>query len=102
MALAVLVAGTLVTSVPLVASVLDDPAAVEEGRSLYGRRCFVCHLAEGGRGPNLRASALPDESFVRVVLDGRKGTQMPAFKGLLTPEEVLRIRIFLKAAVPTS
>jgi len=71
--------------------------AIEDGRQLYGQRCFVCHLANGGRGPDLHASTLSDEGFVSTVLNGRKGTQMPAFKGLITPEEVLKIRAFLRA-----
>jgi mono/diheme cytochrome c family protein len=77
---------------------LGQAEAVDEGKQLYGRRCYVCHLSSGGRGPDLHASVLGDPAFVATVLNGRKGTQMPAFKGLVTPEEVLKIRAFLAAS----
>lgn len=74
-----------------------DAEAIEQGRSLYRRTCYICHLDTGGRGPNLRKSNLKDRSFVRVVLNGRKNTQMPAWKGKLSEEEAWKILAFIEA-----
>ena len=35
---------------PLTNPVLGDPEAASEGRTTYRRRCYVCHLSEGGGG----------------------------------------------------
>jgi mono/diheme cytochrome c family protein len=69
-----------------------DPALVA-GREIYTRRCAACHgtAGGGGRGPALDGDRLieryPDPADqVRVVAEGRGG--MPAFEGVLDPEEL--------------
>lgn len=74
-----------------------DPEAIAQGRRLYRSTCYICHLDTGGRGPDLRKSKLKGQDFVRVVLNGRKGTQMPAWKGKLTEEEMWKVLVFLEA-----
>jgi mono/diheme cytochrome c family protein len=73
----------------------DDPEALVQGRRLYRSTCYICHLDGGGRGPDLRKSRLKDQDFLRVVIYGRKGTQMPAWKGKLSEEEMWKIYSFL-------
>jgi mono/diheme cytochrome c family protein len=74
-----------------------DPQRAEEGRVLLNQTCVVCHGAggPGGRGPNLRESKLVGLPFLRVVWEGRKGTQMAAWKGRLSEEERWEIRTCL-------
>jgi mono/diheme cytochrome c family protein len=74
-----------------------DPDAIVQGRRLYRSTCYICHLDAGGRGPDLRKSKLKEQDFMRVVINGRKGTQMPAWKGKLTEAEMWKIYTFLQA-----
>lgn len=71
--------------------------AIEQGRSLYRRTCQICHMDSGGRGPDLRKSKLTGQDFIRIILNGRKNTQMPAWKGKLTEEQAWKILAYLQA-----
>ena len=79
----------------------NQPAKVETnvGEALYRKSCAECH------GLNAKGSALAkdltsfkdtDEAFVKIVLNGRPGTAMTPFKGLLTEEDVRQIRTYIK------
>ena len=59
----------------------------------------MLHLpsSAGGRGPNLFATKLSDEQFLETVINGRKGTQMPAFGLRLSPDEVWQVHAFVKS-----
>jgi mono/diheme cytochrome c family protein len=74
-----------------------DAAAIEEGGRLYRARCFGCHMAAGGSGPRIFRSALPAKRYFEIVEKGVPGTLMPAFRGLLTAEEIWRIQAFTAA-----
>ena len=76
---------------------LSQPAAIDEGDHLYHNHCIGCHGLKGGRGPNIFATQLTNEQFLEVVINGRKGTQMPAWGFRLSPDDVWKIRAFLKA-----
>ena len=76
---------------------LGQPDAIAEGDSIYHNHCIGCHGLKGGRGPNIFATQLTDEQFLEVVINGRKGTQMPAWGFRLSPDDVWKIRAFLKA-----
>ncbi len=75
-----------------------QPEAVAEGAQLYSRKCSVCHGPHGGRGPDLHETTLSDRRFFETVMDGRQGTQMPAFRGRITPDEVWKIHAYLKSS----
>lgn len=72
-----------------------DAAEVEAGRRLYRTRCYICHHNEGGRGPNLFATRLTEEQFVEVVINGRNGTQMPAFGLRMGPDQARHLHAFV-------
>jgi mono/diheme cytochrome c family protein len=61
------------------------PATVLDFATLYKKNCAGCHGADGKLGPapplhDRRFLAIvPDKELLRVVLDGRPGTSMPAF-----------------------
>jgi mono/diheme cytochrome c family protein len=82
---------------PLLNPRLGDPAAIEEGRRFYRTRCVICHGQQGGRGPNLFAAALDDEQFLEVVINGRAGTQMPAFGARMSPDDVWAVHAYVKS-----
>ena len=76
-----------------------DPS--EAGRSLFSTACSRCHGAEGVGGG--QAGAIPpirnyqggQERFVRVVQNGRQGTPMAPFRGILTVDEILGVYRYL-------
>jgi ABC-type amino acid transport substrate-binding protein len=76
-----------------------DP--VEAGRSLFSTICSRCRGGEGvgggvgGRVPIIRNYQGGQETFVRIVQNGRAGTPMTPFKGLLTMDETLSIFQYL-------
>jgi len=74
-----------------------DEEKIADGQRLYKNTCYICHLENGGRGPNLKKSRLADTAFIRVVREGRKGTQMPAWRGKLTEEEMWKIYAYIRA-----
>jgi mono/diheme cytochrome c family protein len=74
-----------------------DATVIAEGRRLYRSTCYICHADTGSRGPNLRRSKLKGQQFLRIVMNGRKGTQMPAWKGKLSEEEMWKILAFIEA-----
>lgn len=72
-----------------------------EGRKIYAAQCQNCHGENGvGQIPGTpdfsRGQALfkPDMTLVQTIKDG-KG-MMPAYRGLLTDEELLDVVAFLR------
>lgn len=72
-----------------------NAAAVDSQRlrSMLRHDCGSCHglFLRGGLGPPLTAAALagkPAPLLVETILDGRPGTPMPGWRGLLSAEEV--------------
>ena len=76
---------------------LGQPDAIAAGHDTYGGKCYICHHSAGGRGPNLFATKLTDEQFLKTVTNGRKGTQMPAFGKRLTEDEIWQLHAFVKS-----
>ena len=76
---------------------LGQPDAIATGRVTYAGKCYVCHHSSRARGPNLFATKLTDQRFLETVIQGRKGTQMPAFGLRLSPDEVWQVHAFIKS-----
>lgn len=74
-----------------------DEDKIAEGQRLYKNTCYICHLDNGGRGPNLKKSKLVDTAFLRIVREGRKDTQMPAWREKLTEEEMWKIYAYIRS-----
>ena len=77
-----------------------DAEAIAEGQKLYRSTCYICHGDTGARGPNLRKSKLKGQAFMKIVIQGRKGTQMPAWKGKLTESEMWKLYSFIEVPLP--
>ena len=58
---------------------LGQPDAIAAGRVTYAGKCYVRRHSSGAREPNLFATKLSHQRFPETVIQGRKGTQMPAF-----------------------
>jgi mono/diheme cytochrome c family protein len=74
-----------------------QPEAIEAGQIIYAHKCYVCHHSAGARGPDLFATRLTDEQFLETVINGRQGTQMPAFGLRLSPDEVWQVHAFIRS-----
>ena len=80
---------------PYTNPLLGNAEAQAEGLRLYRTRCYVCHLGEGGRGPNLFGTKLTDEQFMTVVIQGR--ATMPAFGLRMSPDDVWAVHAYVKS-----
>ncbi|MBV6508944.1 MAG: hypothetical protein JJLCMIEE_02011 [Acidimicrobiales bacterium] len=72
-------------------------ASAALGAAVYAGKghCASCHGPDGsgGVGPRLAGGAVTDaypaiEDQIAVITNGVAGTDMPAYRGLLTPEEI--------------
>ncbi len=100
MVAALFVAATIVSSFPTRAQdsnsspVFGQHDAIAQGRRVYRTRCYICHLSNGGRGPNLFTNRLTDEQFMEIVINGR-GT-MPALGTILVLDDVWNVLAYVK------
>lgn len=114
---AIVAASCLVASVvaPAVARAADasellnpfagSAEAAAKGEELFGRNCQQCHNSrgKGGKGPQLvrgawgPGGANSDGYMYRTITGGRPGTQMGAFGGSLSADEIWQIVTFLRA-----
>jgi cytochrome c oxidase cbb3-type subunit III len=87
-----------------------DSAELELGRKVYNFRCYFCHgysgdaktLATTYLSPkprdfkNTPLAALPRDAMLIAVRDGRAGTAMKGFTGILTPSEIAAVTDFVR------
>lgn len=73
------------------------------GQAVYAQQCAACHGAdgEGGTGTalgNAAMLALTSDKFLRhAIANGRQGTPMPAFDGVLSAREIDDVTAFLRS-----
>lgn len=92
MARSIWLALSLILSASLIA---DDSISIsrqQDLRNLLTQDCGSCHglTMKGGLGPALLPSMLrgkPAEYISAIILDGRPGTAMPAWRPLISPTE---------------
>lgn len=94
-----------------------DPATLAEGRALFSDNCARCHGAAGmGDGDGARSldpspallayliqmPMLVDEYLLWSIADGGRdfGTGMPAFRRLLSRDQIWKIVLFMRAGFP--
>lgn len=94
-AAAALATGRASSEDDIVNPVLGQAEAIAAGRVIYRTRCYICHLSDGGRGPNLFTSKLSDNQFLETAVNGR-GT-MPAFGTLIAPDDIWNVHAYVKS-----
>jgi mono/diheme cytochrome c family protein len=79
-----------------------DPAAVARGYDLFAARCAFCH---GGHGMGAKGPALTAGHYKRggsnltlfsTIATGRPGTQMGAFGGTLSADDIWDIIAYIR------
>lgn len=79
-----------------------DPAAIARGYDLFAARCSFCH---GGHGMGAKGPALTAGHYKRggsnltlfsTIATGRPGTQMGAFGGTLSADEIWDIIAYIR------
>ena len=90
-----------VESIDLPAELVHGDA--ERGRTVFAEECARCHggNAEGDIGPaigNPALLALASDAFLRyAIVNGRDGTDMPAFGGVLPDSDIDAVTAFLRS-----
>src|SRR2546430_469316 len=79
--------------------------AIAQGEQIYNQNCTSCHGPNGGAGEigpeiihNLSVplrGELNDSQILEVIRNGAPGTVMPAWKGKLADDDILKIGAFL-------
>jgi cytochrome c oxidase cbb3-type subunit III len=79
--------------------------AIAQGEQIYNQNCTSCHGINGGAGEigpeiihNLSVplrGELDDDQILEVIRNGAPGTAMPAWKGKLADDNILKIGAFL-------
>ena len=75
-------------------------AGAKQGRSLYYQICAPCHgedASGGGPVPSLKEFQGTEEKFLQIGLNGRADRGMPPWKGKLSEDELLAIRVFIQS-----
>lgn len=86
--------------------------AIAQGQQLYNQNCTSCHGPNGGAGEigpeivhNLSMplrGELDDNQILDVIRNGAPGTVMPAWKGKLAEDDILKIGAFLHSLQGTA
>jgi len=85
---------SLILSVPVYSDSNISTSRQQDLRNLLIQDCGSCHglRMKGGLGPALLPSTLvgkPAEVISAIILNGRPGTAMPAWRPLISPDEAL-------------
>lgn len=91
----------------------ENESPIDRGKRIYQSRCVECHGVEG-RGDGERApslsprpgslvsaatSAKSDRELLRTIQHGKPRTAMPAWKDVLTEEEIGEVLRYLRSLV---
>jgi ABC-type amino acid transport substrate-binding protein len=74
-------------------------AELRAARSTYLTQCSQCHGTDGQGTPaaaNLRAFKGTEDDFLRIVRNGRPGTAMTPWKGLIDDDDIRSIARYIK------
>ena len=88
-------------AVALAQATRDAPLTPElrAARSTYLTQCSQCHGTDANgtaAAANLRTYKGTEDDFLRVVQQGRAGTGMTPWKGLISDEEIRNIARYIK------
>lgn len=94
-----------------VASAAALAAAQPNGSAIFKEHCTACH---GGDGKGVATigtpdftsakiqNSLTDQEITTTITDGRKGTIMPAWKGMLSGDEIAAVASYVRSLGPAN
>jgi quinohemoprotein ethanol dehydrogenase len=86
----------VIASAPAMA---QDRAAIEAGEQVYDEHCATCHgakLRPTGAMPDLKQQKAEGRArFDQIVMSGKN--QMPAWQGVISPEELDHIWAYIRS-----
>lgn len=91
----------LIVFISAALALIASPALSEpDGAQVYAEHCAACHAETrlGGTGPALipqTLSRMRGPSLEDVITNGRPATQMPAYSGVLSPQEIAAVAAYL-------
>lgn len=93
-------------AVMAVAKKLDFQTSMEKGKEVYERACAVCHKSDGTGMPPvflpLKGSSVstgkPISRHIDIILNGREGSAMQAFREQLNDEEIATVTTYERNA----
>ena len=77
---------------------LKDPKMIAAGHDLFlAKQCAHCHGADGRGGINLTQRELDPKDIFQSIADGREksGLRMPAWREVLTDEEIWKATAYV-------
>lgn len=87
----------------LIARVWDFDTLMEQGKQVYASQCATCHQQDGSglapAFPALSGSAVatgPVRATIDLVVDGRDGTAMQAWGGLLSAADIAAVLTYIR------
>jgi len=87
----------------LIARVWDFDTLMEQGKQVYASQCATCHQQDGSglapAFPALSGSAVatgPVRATIDLVVDGRDGTAMQAWGGLLSSADIASVLTYIR------
>ncbi|MFN3529465.1 MAG: SirB2 family protein [Bacteroidia bacterium] len=82
----------------------DSYDILDHGQALYINNCAVCHGNDGALGAggskNLQLTLKDKQEMYTIIYEGKNG--MPAFKGMLSSEEMMATVAYVKARLATT
>ncbi|MGQ4808671.1 hypothetical protein NKDENANG_02059 [Candidatus Entotheonellaceae bacterium PAL068K] len=91
------------TSVPSSNPLSGDPEAIQQGQKLFFKWCVQCHGPKadgqsrfGKYAKDLRKFKQGFSQFVVIVVNGRRKKRMPAWRGVISGDEIAQIGAYLE------
>jgi cytochrome c oxidase cbb3-type subunit 3 len=81
-------------------------ASAPSGKSIYKRRCMMCHGADGKGYPAMKSpdltdpkwqASVKDKELIEVIKNGKKDTHMPAFGDKLKDNEIKAVTEYIRS-----
>ncbi len=91
---------------PHLTALQDPPQEVPAGSRIFAEDCAGCHGVAGKGGGAMKAPdftdpavqvALPEDTVLKTIRDGKAGTAMPAWQGKLSEAEIDAVANFVKS-----
>jgi cytochrome c oxidase cbb3-type subunit 3 len=90
----------------LMSAVAFQESTAPSGKSIFKRRCMMCHGADGKGYETIKTpdftdsnwqASVKDQDILDAIKNGKKGTKMPAFGDKLSGDEIKAVTGFVRS-----